>query len=168
MGLRLVVEQKLPTAQGRNGLPQGLSSKESTCNAGDTGDVGSIPGSGRSPGGGSGNQLQYSCQNNPWGHKSETTEHACRKGVGGEKGAMELRSKGKRIKQLVAEGWEKFHAPTRSSSSPSVYWEEIFHWFEWSPSMLAEPCTPADVPSISVTTVKTLCRGVRAGWRQRA
>ena len=101
------------------------------------------------------------------GHKLETTELACRKGVG-EKGAVGLRSKGKRVKQLVAEGWEKFHAPTRNSSSPSVYWEEIFHCFEWSPSMLAEPCTPADVPSISVTTVKTLCRGVRAGWRQRA
>ena len=28
-------------------------------------DVGSIPGSGRSPGGGKGNSLQYSCLNNP-------------------------------------------------------------------------------------------------------
>ena len=31
------------------GLPWWLNSKESTCNAGDAGDVGSIPGSGRSP-----------------------------------------------------------------------------------------------------------------------
>jgi len=29
------------------------------------GDMGSIPGSGRSPGKGSGNPLQYSCQENP-------------------------------------------------------------------------------------------------------
>ena len=29
------------------------------------GDMGSIPGSGRSPGGGNGNPLQYSCQDNP-------------------------------------------------------------------------------------------------------
>ena len=29
------------------------------------GDVGSVPGSGRSPGGGRGNPLQYSCQDNP-------------------------------------------------------------------------------------------------------
>ena len=36
-------------------------SKESTCNAGDTG---SIPGSGRSLGGGHGNPLQYSCLEN--------------------------------------------------------------------------------------------------------
>ena len=35
--------------QGLNGLPQWLSGKESACNAGDSGDLGSIPGSGRSP-----------------------------------------------------------------------------------------------------------------------
>ena len=47
------------------GLPQMLSSKESTGNAGAAGDVGSIPGLGRSPGGGNGNPLQYSCLGNP-------------------------------------------------------------------------------------------------------
>ena len=39
-----------------------VRSKESACNAGDTG---SIPESGRSPGGGHGNPLQYSCLENP-------------------------------------------------------------------------------------------------------
>ena len=34
-------------------------------NAGDTGDVGLIPGSGRSPGGGNDNPPQYSCLENP-------------------------------------------------------------------------------------------------------
>ena len=33
--------------------------------AGGTGDAGSIPGSGRHPGGGKGNPLQYSCLGNP-------------------------------------------------------------------------------------------------------
>ena len=47
------------------GLPLWLSGKESTCNEGDTGDVGSIPGSGRSPGVGNGNPLQYSGLENP-------------------------------------------------------------------------------------------------------
>ena len=47
------------------GLPWQLSSKESICSAGATGDVSSIPGLGRSPGGGSGNPLQYSCLENP-------------------------------------------------------------------------------------------------------
>ena len=43
-------------------LPQWLSGKESACNAGDTG---WIPGSGRFPGEGNGNPLQYSCLGNP-------------------------------------------------------------------------------------------------------
>ena len=39
--------------------------KESTCNTEHAEDVRSIPGLGRSPGGGHGNPLQYSCQENP-------------------------------------------------------------------------------------------------------
>ena len=39
--------------------------KNPPANAGDRGDAGSIPGSGRSPGGGHGNLLQYSCLENP-------------------------------------------------------------------------------------------------------
>ena len=44
-----------------------LRGKESSCSAGATGDVGSAPGWGRSPGGGNGNLLQYSCLGNPIG-----------------------------------------------------------------------------------------------------
>ena len=44
------------------GSPGGLEGKVSTCNAGDPG---SIPESGRSPGEGNGNPLQYSCLENP-------------------------------------------------------------------------------------------------------
>ena len=43
-------------------LPDGSDGKESSCNAGD---LGSIPGLGRSPGEGNGNPLQYSCLQNP-------------------------------------------------------------------------------------------------------
>ena len=39
--------------------------KNSPAKVGDIKDVGSIPGSGRSPGGGHGNPLQYSCLENP-------------------------------------------------------------------------------------------------------
>ena len=46
----------------QEGFPDGLVSKESACNAGD---VGSIPGLGRSPGEGNGNSLQYFCLGNP-------------------------------------------------------------------------------------------------------
>ena len=64
------------------GFRGGSDSKESVCNAGDST---LIPGSGRSPGEGNGNRLQYSCLENsmdrrngsysPWGCKeSDTTE----------------------------------------------------------------------------------------------
>ena len=72
---------------GLKGLPWWLSSKESICNARDTGDAGSISGSCRSPGGGNCNPFQYSCLENlmdrgtwwatvsPWDCKeSDTTE----------------------------------------------------------------------------------------------
>ena len=39
--------------------------KNLAASAGDTGDVGLIPGSGRSPGEGNGTPLQYSCLENP-------------------------------------------------------------------------------------------------------
>ena len=42
------------------GFPGGASGKEPTCNAGDIRDAISIPGSGKSSGGGHGNPLQYS------------------------------------------------------------------------------------------------------------
>ena len=49
-------------------LPSGGSdSKESACSVGD---LGSIPGLGRSPGGRHGNPLQYSCLENPHGQRS--------------------------------------------------------------------------------------------------
>ena len=43
-------------------FPSGSDSKESACNVED---LGLIPGLGRSPGGVNGNQLQYSCLENP-------------------------------------------------------------------------------------------------------
>ena len=51
--------------QGRKGFPRWHRGKESACNEGATGDVGSIPGLKRSPVGGHDNPLQYSCLENP-------------------------------------------------------------------------------------------------------
>ena len=67
------------------GLPGGTVVKNPPVNAGDIRDVGSIPGLGKSPGGGNSNPLQYTCLGNtmdrgawrasPWGCKeSNTTE----------------------------------------------------------------------------------------------
>ena len=55
----------------KKSFPGGLSGKESACNAGD---LGSIPGLGRSPGEGKGYPLQYSGLENsmdysPWGRR---------------------------------------------------------------------------------------------------
>jgi len=48
-------------------LSGGSDSKEPACNVGD---LGLIPRLGRSPGGGRGNPLQYSCLENPHGQRS--------------------------------------------------------------------------------------------------
>ena len=64
-----------------HGFPGDSNGKVSVCNVGD---LGSIPGLGRSPGGGHGNPLQYSCRENPmdreawqayspWGRKEYNT-----------------------------------------------------------------------------------------------
>ena len=67
-------------------LPQRLNDKESAFNAGAAGDRGSIPGSGKSPGGRYGDPFRYSCLEHlmdrrawlaicsPWGTESDTTE----------------------------------------------------------------------------------------------
>ena len=46
-------------------FPGGSVGKESACSVGDAGEMGSIPGWGRSSRGGHGNPLQYSCLENP-------------------------------------------------------------------------------------------------------
>ena len=70
------------------GFPGDSVVKNPLVNAGDSEDSGLTPGWGRSPGGGNGNPLQYSCLENPhgerslvgyspWGCKeSDTTEHS--------------------------------------------------------------------------------------------
>ena len=49
----------------KRNFPGGASGKEPPANAGDIRDMGLIPGSGRSPGGGHGNPLQSSCLEKP-------------------------------------------------------------------------------------------------------
>ena len=46
-------------------FPNDSAGEESTCKPGDTGEMGLIPGLGRSPGGGKGKPLLYSCLKNP-------------------------------------------------------------------------------------------------------
>ena len=66
------------------GFPNGSAGKESTCKAGDTGDSGSVPGSGRSPGGGHATHSSTLAWRIPWTEEpgglqsmgSQRVEHA--------------------------------------------------------------------------------------------
>jgi len=63
----VLLDQSLPVEQQIiffYGKQVGLVVKHPPANAGDTRDAGSIPGSGRSPGVGKGNLIQYSCLEN--------------------------------------------------------------------------------------------------------
>ena len=52
-------------SDGEKGFPGGSVVKNPSANARDAGEVGLIPGLGRSPGGANGNSLQYSSLGNP-------------------------------------------------------------------------------------------------------
>ena len=77
-----ILTQTVFTYADQDGFPGGSDGKESACNAGDPG---SVPESGRSPGEGNGNPLQYPGKSHGWrslagyspqGHKGlDTTEH---------------------------------------------------------------------------------------------
>ena len=56
--------------------------KNLPANAGDPGDTSSIPGSGRSPGGGNGNPLQYLAWRTPWTEKRGRLQFTGPHGVG--------------------------------------------------------------------------------------
>ena len=60
----------------QGGFPGGSEVKESACSAGD---LGSIPGLGKSPGEGNGNPLQYSCLEIPWMEEPGGTVHGVAK-----------------------------------------------------------------------------------------
>ena len=69
LSLRKVTEQSQLKVSNEliyifKGFPGGTVVKNPPANAGDARDTGSIPGLGRSPGGGPGNPLQYSCLEN--------------------------------------------------------------------------------------------------------
>ena len=80
-----ILRVKCGSTQVAPGFPGGSDGKESACHVGD---LGSIPGLGRSPGGGHGNSLQYTCLENPhgqrspagyspWGHKESDAQSSC-------------------------------------------------------------------------------------------
>ena len=89
------------------GFPGGLVGKEPTWSAGD---AGSIPGSGRSPGGGHGNPLQYSCLENPM-----------------DRGVWWLQSMGS---QRVGHDWSNWACTQTSTKAGNGGWGELGDW-DW-------------------------------------
>ena len=88
-------EEKSHLVRQERAFPGGAKVKNSPASAGDLRGLGSIPGSGRCPGGGHGNPLQHSCLENPmdrgsqadyspWGHKesdkTDAAQHTGKKG----------------------------------------------------------------------------------------
>ena len=63
--LKMVSDRLLVLKHYLGGFPGEPVVKNSSANAGDAREEGSIPGLGRSPGAGNGNPLQYSCLENP-------------------------------------------------------------------------------------------------------
>ena len=62
LNFEMPLKMKQKSREIKGGFLGGSDGKESACNAGD---LGSLPGWGRSPGEGDGNPLQYSCLENP-------------------------------------------------------------------------------------------------------
>ena len=86
------------------GLPWWLSGKKSSCNAGDTGDRGLFLGSGRSPGEGHGNTLQYSCLENPMDRGAwNSTAH-------------KIAKRGTRLTWLSTLAWKHYNYPKFTKS----------------------------------------------------
>ena len=63
--IRYNFKKEIDLYSDRKGFPGGSVVKNLPANAEDAGNLGSIPESGRFPGGGHGNSVQYSCMENP-------------------------------------------------------------------------------------------------------
>ena len=87
--------------------------KESNCQAGD---MGSIPGSGRSPGGGNGNPLQYSSLEIPWAEEPGGLQS-----MGSQKVGHDLETK-QQHKPKILHCWTKSVVIQPAGCSPLHAW----------------------------------------------
>ena len=111
-------------------LPQWLGGEQSACSAGDGGDMVLIPGSGRSSGGGNGNPLQYSCQENPMNRgvcwllsvRSQRVGHD-------EQLSMHTQEKAKRITVLIIYytlHFDFMFKPMQIHSNTNYFFQDIY------------------------------------------
>ena len=110
--------------------------KNMPANTGDVKDVGSIPGTGRSPKGGNGNPLQYSCWRIPW--TEEPGEGATVHGVSKRQTLLKWLSTQSSVLTLssqvsdLARGWGQAPPPSRAPSpSPFIaFSQRVF--YKWT------------------------------------
>ena len=119
----------------RWGFPGGSDSIESTCNAGH---LGSIPGSGRSPGEGNGYPLQYSCLENPK-----------------ERGAWWVTAHGFAKTQLSDEHTHTHHIPRPHSENASLTYR--LHVPKYIKTCLEEFLSASLAPYISANFTSAVC-----------
>ena len=100
---------EISTQQGwHNGFPGGSGVKDLHANARGTGNAASVPGSGKSPGGGSGNPLQYSWLDNSM-----------------DRGAWQA------AVHWVTQNWTQLTQLSRIFSTLVLEFEDFPHYFPW-------------------------------------
>ena len=130
------------TIMSKGDFPKDWAGKEFACNAGDTGDSGLIPGSGRSPGEGNGNPPQYSCLGNPrdrgtwpvgyspWGvtKQSKTTELLSTRSVERLPTGREIISAAHCVRKELLEISKKKGNTIKKYSPIGILWKEKTKW----------------------------------------
>ena len=131
--------------KGTLGFPGGSSGKEPPAMAGDMREVRSIPGSGRSLGGGNGTPLQYSCLENalgqrsladysPWGRKESDTTEAT---------ACMNRTQNRNLQSRIASGLQEAWAA--GTQRCGVGWGQP-DWGEMAPRTPGRAASPSRSP----------------------
>ena len=132
------------------GFPDGSDGKESACSAGDPD---SIPGSGRFPGEGNGNPLQYSCLENPMDR-------------GAWRAVVLGITKSDLIEWLTHTGWNLVDSTSIRLSSPGTHGLHLasFTQVTWLAPGVRSLKPPLNLSQWPLSAANTLPRGLGAQW----
>ena len=145
----------LTSPQTNGGFPGGSVVKSPPASAGDTGDSGSTPGLGRSPGGGHGNPLQYSCLMNPMDRRAwRATLHAVAK----SRTRLKQLSTHTQHRPMRKQCLQKFLHEVRRKRVYTAYscrWISAGDWFQKTPRI--PKSASAQVINIKMCRTVALC-----------
>ena len=124
------------------GFLDGSMGRESICNAGDTWVVGSVPGSGRSPGEGNGNPFQYPYQEIPWTDKPGGLQSIVSQRVRHDWATQHLAGMSwwkKYIKVFILSFRKQFyHTWSSNSHSAEILWNLSTGSLKWTTSIVSQ------------------------------